>query len=161
MKLLYFVRNIPYYLCCDTTILTLHTIKILIIFKSKKWIYFPVWLRNQLLSAGLEPVLSQTENSCIASNYRQFSKNIKINHKNNTNFLSQGGKLPKYDVINIYTSLGVKYGLVWLGDKGNFSYGCFLIKKLRVWLFKIFHKKTSRAFYSFLNVWRQIFTNDP
>ena len=33
---------------------------------------FPVWLRNRLLSAGLEPVLSQTEKACIASNYRQF-----------------------------------------------------------------------------------------
>ena len=40
---------------------------------------FPVWLRSRLLSAGLEPVLSQTEKSCIASNYRQFSTNIKIN----------------------------------------------------------------------------------
>ena len=42
-------------------------------------INFPVWLRNRLLSAGLEPVLSQTEKACIASNYRQFSTNIKIN----------------------------------------------------------------------------------
>ena len=41
-------------------------------------LYFPVWLRNRLLSAGLEPILSQTEKSCIASNYRQFSTNIKI-----------------------------------------------------------------------------------
>ena len=39
---------------------------------------FPVWFRNRLLSAGLEPVLNQTEKSCIASNYRQFSTNIKI-----------------------------------------------------------------------------------
>ncbi len=40
---------------------------------------FPVWLWNRLLPAGLEPVLiSQTEKSCIASNYRQFSTNIKI-----------------------------------------------------------------------------------
>ena len=39
---------------------------------------FPVWLRNRLLSAGLEPVLSKTEKACIASNYRQFSTNIKI-----------------------------------------------------------------------------------
>ena len=37
-----------------------------------------VWLGNQLLSAGFEQVLSQTENSCIALNYRQFSTNIKI-----------------------------------------------------------------------------------
>ncbi len=40
-------------------------------------IVFPVWLRNRLLSAGLAPVLNQTEKSCIASNYRQFSTNIK------------------------------------------------------------------------------------
>ncbi len=39
---------------------------------------FPVWLRNRLLSAGLEPVLSQTEKACIEPNYRQFSTNIKI-----------------------------------------------------------------------------------
>ena len=39
---------------------------------------FPVWLRIRLLSAGLETVLSQTEKSCMASNYRQFSTNIKI-----------------------------------------------------------------------------------
>ncbi len=39
---------------------------------------FQVWLWNRLLSAGLEPVLSQTEKSCIASDYRQFSTNIII-----------------------------------------------------------------------------------
>ena len=31
-----------------------------------------------MLTAGLELVLSHTEKSCIASNYRQFSMNIKI-----------------------------------------------------------------------------------
>ena len=36
---------------------------------------FPVWLQNQLISAGLEP---HTEKSCIASYYRQFSTNMKI-----------------------------------------------------------------------------------
>ena len=41
-------------------------------------IYFPVWLRNRLISAGLEPVLRLTEKSCIASNYRQFFTNIEI-----------------------------------------------------------------------------------
>ncbi len=40
--------------------------------------FFQVLLRNRLLSTGLESVLSQTEKSCIASNYRQFSTNIKI-----------------------------------------------------------------------------------
>ena len=47
---------------------------------------FPVWLRN----AGLEPVLSQTEKSCIALNYRQFStKNkIKKKYKINPSFVS-------------------------------------------------------------------------
>ena len=38
----------------------------------------PVWLQNRLISAGLEPVLSNTEKSCIASYYRQFFTNIKI-----------------------------------------------------------------------------------
>ncbi len=40
--------------------------------------YFSVWLRNQLQSDGLEPVLSHKEKSCITSNYRQFSTNIRI-----------------------------------------------------------------------------------
>ncbi len=39
---------------------------------------FPVWLRSRLISAGLELVLSYTENSCIALHYRQFTKIIKI-----------------------------------------------------------------------------------
>ena len=39
---------------------------------------FPVWLRNQFISTGLETVLSHTEKLCIALYYRQFSKNIKI-----------------------------------------------------------------------------------
>ena len=33
---------------------------------------FPVWLQNRLISTGLEPVLSHTEKSCIASYYKQF-----------------------------------------------------------------------------------------
>ena len=44
----------------------------------EEYFFIPVWLRNRLLSAGLEPVLSLTEKSCVASNYRQFSTNIKI-----------------------------------------------------------------------------------
>ena len=36
--------------------------------------YFPVWLPNRLISAGLEPVLSHTYKSCIAS----FSRLISI-----------------------------------------------------------------------------------
>ncbi len=40
--------------------------------------FFPVWLRNRLLSVGLESVLSQTGKSRIASNSRQFSTEIKI-----------------------------------------------------------------------------------
>ena len=39
--------------------------------------YFPVWLPNRLLSAGLELVLSITEKSCIVSYYIQFSTSIK------------------------------------------------------------------------------------
>ena len=40
-------------------------------------IFFPVWLRNRLISTGLEQVLSHTK-KCIASYYRKCSKNIKI-----------------------------------------------------------------------------------
>ena len=37
-------------------------------FKQNYWLtLFPEWLRNQLISAGLEPVLSHTEKSCIVS----------------------------------------------------------------------------------------------
>ena len=39
---------------------------------------FLVWLRNRLISIGLEPVLNHTEKSNIASYYRQFCMNIKI-----------------------------------------------------------------------------------
>ena len=36
----------------------------------------PVWLRNWLISAGLEPVLSNTKKSCIAWYYWLFSSDI-------------------------------------------------------------------------------------
>ena len=53
---------------------------------SPRIIIVPLWLWNRLISRGLEPVLSHTEKSCIASNYRQFS----TNHKNNISFVSPG-----------------------------------------------------------------------
>ena len=40
--------------------------------------FFPVWLRNRLKSAGLEPVLSYTKKAGIALYYRYFFTNIKI-----------------------------------------------------------------------------------
>ena len=55
--------------------------------------YFPVWLRNLLISAGLKPVLSLTEKSCTASYYRQFSTNI-INYKINTSFFLSESSAP-------------------------------------------------------------------
>ena len=39
--------------------------------------HIPVLLRNRIISGGLEPVLSHTEKSCIATNCRQFSTNNK------------------------------------------------------------------------------------
>ena len=43
------------------------------IYKHKKYlILFTVWLRNRLVFAGLEPVISHTKKSCIKSYYRQF-----------------------------------------------------------------------------------------
>ena len=49
--------------------------------------FFPVWLQNQLISTGLEPVLSHTEKSCIVLYYIQFSMNIKMyNHNIKTFF---------------------------------------------------------------------------
>ena len=44
----------------------------------------PVWLRNRLISAGLEPVPSHTEKACIASYYRQFSTK---DHKTGLNLI--------------------------------------------------------------------------
>ena len=38
---------------------------------------FQYWLRNRLISAGLDPVLSHNEKSCILSYHIQFSANIK------------------------------------------------------------------------------------
>ena len=43
--------------------------------------YIPVWLRNRLISAELELVLSPAEKSCVALYYRQFITNINNNHR--------------------------------------------------------------------------------
>ena len=48
------------------------------IFVPNTILWFPVWLRNRMISAELEPVLSYTEKLCIASYYRQFFTNIKV-----------------------------------------------------------------------------------
>ena len=37
-----------------------------------------VFIRNQSISAGLEPVLDQNKKSCIASYLKQFSTNIRM-----------------------------------------------------------------------------------
>ncbi len=55
----------------------------------------PVWLRNRLLSAGLEPVLSQTEKAFIASNCRQFLRISNKNHKIKTQFCQPGPSAPR------------------------------------------------------------------
>ena len=39
-------------------------------------INIPVWLRNRLLSSGLEQVLGQTKKSYIASNFRNFGTSV-------------------------------------------------------------------------------------
>ena len=44
-------------------------------------ISFPVWLRNRIITAGLEPVLGHTNNSWVVSYYRQISTNNKIKIK--------------------------------------------------------------------------------
>ena len=50
---------------------------------------FPVWLRNRLISAGLEPVLIHTEKLCIASYYIQFYTGLKMyNHNIKNSFVS-------------------------------------------------------------------------
>ena len=45
-----------------------------------KIIFALVWLRNRLITADLEPVLSHTEKACIviATHYRKFSTNDKL-----------------------------------------------------------------------------------
>ena len=45
---------------------------------TKVIITFQEWLRNRLISAGFELVLSLTEKSCIASFHRHFSTRNKI-----------------------------------------------------------------------------------
>ena len=47
-------------------------------------------VEESLMTAGLEPVLSHTEKSCIASYYRKFSTNINENHKTETRFVTSG-----------------------------------------------------------------------
>ena len=50
--------------------------------------YFPLWLRNQLISAGLKPVLGSNKKSSIESFYKQFlTKNKK---KQSASFVSLG-----------------------------------------------------------------------
>ena len=50
---------------------------------------FPVWPRNLLVSAGLEPVVSLTEKLCIVLDYRLFSSNYKLKkHITVTSFVS-------------------------------------------------------------------------
>ena len=51
---------------------------LIFILKVLKILNFPVWLRNRLISSGLEPELSPTKKSCMTSNYKQFSTNIRI-----------------------------------------------------------------------------------
>ncbi len=74
---------------------------------------------NWLLSAGLELVLSQTEKSCIASNYRQFSTNIKIKIIKLIPvlilyfFILISTQLQWYDVINIYYNLDYWFFYKW------------------------------------------------
>ena len=52
---------------------------------------FIVWLRNRLISAGLEPFLSLNEKSYIVSYYTQFSTYIKmLNHNIKTRFVCWG-----------------------------------------------------------------------
>ena len=63
---------------------------------TKYWNKFPVWFRNRLIFAELEPVLSHTEKSFIASYDRQFSTINKINQKIKTSFVN----LFKYFLIS-------------------------------------------------------------
>ena len=50
-------------------------------YREKSWKYFSSMALKPIdfLLAGLEPVLSQTEKSCISSYYRQLSTNMHIN----------------------------------------------------------------------------------
>ena len=51
---------------------------------------FLVFIRNLLISSGLEPVIIHTKKLCLASYYNQFSKNIKMyNHKIKTSVFAR------------------------------------------------------------------------
>ena len=53
----------------------------------------PVWLRNRMISAGLEPVPSYTEKLCITLYLKKIATNIFKNHKINTSFVNPGLKI--------------------------------------------------------------------
>ena len=60
-----------------------------IAFQNNGFLIFPAWLRNRLITAGLEPVLIHTKKLCITSYFRQFSTIIKIKILNfDTSFVS-------------------------------------------------------------------------
>ena len=47
-----------------------------------KVIFIPIWLRNRLISAGLELVTVMLKKTCIASYYKKYSVNVKIKSYN-------------------------------------------------------------------------------
>ena len=65
---------------------------------------FPVCLRNRLKSAGLEPVLSNTEKPCIASYYRQISTILLL-------FVSPGLRPLDFNLI-IFPSIRGKLSII-------------------------------------------------
>ena len=60
---------------------------------------FPVWPQNQLRFPGLEPVLNNTEKSCIALYFRKFLRIHKIIKLIPTSFVSPGLKEAVYNTI--------------------------------------------------------------
>ena len=62
-----------FHMCCTPGSITLQFNYLNILYGK----HISVWLRNRIISAGLESGLSHTEKSCKASYYRQFSTNIK------------------------------------------------------------------------------------
>ena len=64
------------FFCCMKLLFKKHSLDVSCKYYLRLLPVFPVWIRNWLLSVGLEPVLSHTEKLCIASYYWQFSTKI-------------------------------------------------------------------------------------
>ena len=113
---------------------------------NKIFIYFSVWLRNRLLSAGLEPVFSQK--LCIASNYRQFSTNMKIKRKAVYNLHGKGTSFEIKSFSDIFYD-----NLLCFNSKKIKIRGINISKLKLVWLLYHINKCNQKSKIDILTIW--------